>query len=43
MDGAALSIRRREKADAAHISIAPIRKLENVYMTMADFENYAKL
>ena len=43
MDGAALSIRRREKAASAHISIAPIKKLGNVYMTMNDLENYGKL
>ena len=43
MDGAALSIRRREKAASAHISIAPTKKLGNVYMTMTDFENYRKL
>ena len=43
MDGAALSIRRRGKAAAAHISIAPNNKLGNVYMTMTDFGNYRKL
>ena len=43
MEGAALSIRRREKAASARISTAPINKLGNVYMTMTDFENYRKL
>ena len=43
MDGAASSIRRREETALGQISIAPMKRPGNVYMTMTGLGNYRKL